>query len=299
MAFFLTPRFESAYAAQQCNPWACAPRPHHSSRRAVRPSVSPFAPFSSGIEELISALDYEARREAALREAHRQRQLRKRIVQAHFNVHENQEGYQIDAELPYFKQEHIEIEVRDDNTLNLSGNTARKAEQQPQSTETQSTQPATEPQSDAVEVVTSSEPEKQPTGSSTPSESDTESHRSYQATVEDDFEDLGAESASIVSAHSETATPNEDKGKGKAVEKSTTTNAETFVHKPQSEVPASPQLPKESEEEQFEFEGSFERNFRFPERIDAANVRASLRNGLLSITIPKAKAPEVRRIWIQ
>ncbi|KAF1975908.1 HSP20-like chaperone [Bimuria novae-zelandiae CBS 107.79] len=303
MAFFLTPQFAPAYTAQQCNPWACAPRPQPSYRRVVRPSFSPFAPFLNEVDELISALDHEARREAARREAHRQRQQRKRIVRALFNVHENQEGYQVDAELPYFKQEHIEIEVTDGNTLRLSGNTERKAEQQSQpgeaTADAQPTESTTDVQvTEAMDGVTLNEPAKSTaSGVATPTESDTESQKSYQATVEDDFEDLGAETASTFSAHSESEAPKEPKGKEKAVEEpaATETTTETAVQQqPQPEAPA-----QQSDEEQWEFQGSFERTFRFPERIDAANVRASFRNGLLSITIPKAKAPEARRIQIQ
>jgi HSP20 family molecular chaperone IbpA len=297
MAFFLTPRFAPAYAAQQCNPWGCAPRPQQSYRRVARPSFPSFAPVLTEVEEILSALDQEARREAALREAHRQRQQRKRIVRAHFNVHENQGGYQVDAEIPGFQQEHIEIEVTDDNTLKLSGNTERKAEQQPPSTET----PAIEAgaQDEGVDGVTLNEAEDATaSGAATPTHSDTESHRSYQPTVEDDYEDLGAETSSTVSAHTESEAPKEPKGKDKAVEEPVTSNTETAVQE-QSQAGALAQQQQQEENEEWRFHGSFERTFRFPERIDAANVTASLSNGLLSITVPKAKAPEVRRIVIQ
>ncbi|KAJ4294416.1 hypothetical protein N0V90_008106 [Kalmusia sp. IMI 367209] len=293
MAFLLTPRFAPAYTAQQCNPWGCTSRPQQSYRRIVRPSFPSFAPFLSEIDELISALDHEARREAQ-----RQRQQRKRIVRAHFNVHENNEGYQVDAEIPGFEQEHIEIDVTDDNTLKLSGNTERRAEQ-PQSAEAMAEPHTTEPEAhnEAMDGVTLNEPEEATaSGAATPTHSDTESNRSYQATVEDDFEDLGVETSSTVSAKSET--PKEHKGKEKVVEGSATTNTEAAVlQQPQPGAPTQQQ--KQSEADEWRFHGSFERTFRFPERIDAANVRASLRNGLLSITIPKAKAPGVKRILIQ
>ncbi|KAK3216263.1 hypothetical protein GRF29_8g2767418 [Pseudopithomyces chartarum] len=300
MAFFLTPRFAPAYTAPQCNPWACAPRPQHSYRRVLRPafsSLSSFAPFTNEVDELVSALEQEARREA-----HRQRQQRKRLVRAQFNVHENEGGYQIDAELPYFNQEHFEIEVTDDNTLKLSGNTERKSKhQQPQPAEVASPEQSAEvqtPESDAqqpaMDGVTLNEPEDVSAGVSTPAGSDTDSHKSYQPTVEDDFEDLGAETASTYSAHSETAEP---KGKEKAVEEPS-----AVVPAPDAAIQQQQQQQEQqpsAEEEQWEFQGSFERTFRFPERIDAANVSASFKNGLLSVTVPKAKVPEVRRILIQ
>ncbi|KAF9738711.1 hypothetical protein PMIN06_009605 [Paraphaeosphaeria minitans] len=296
MAFFLTPRFAPAYTAPQCNPWASAPRPQQSYRQFVRPSFPSFAPFLSDVDEIINALDQEARREAARREAHRQRQQRKRIVHAHFNVHEHQGGYQVDAEIPGFQQEHIEIEVMDDNILRLSGNTERKAEPQPQLTETATETPAIEAEAQhaVIDGVAFNEPEEATaSGAATPTHSDTESHRSYQATVEDDFEDLGAETSSTISAHTDSEAPKEHRGKEKAVHETATTNTETAVQ-PQPEAPE-----EQQHQVEWQFDGSFERTFRFPERIDAANVTASLRNGLLSINIPKAKAPEARRILIQ
>ncbi|KAL1612397.1 hypothetical protein SLS60_000623 [Paraconiothyrium brasiliense] len=292
MAFFLTPRFAPAYTPQPCNPWACAPRPQHSYRRVVRPSFPSFAPFLSEVDGLISALDEETQREAARRKAHLRRQQRKRIIRAHFNVHENQGGYQVDAEIPGFEQEHIEIEVTDDNTLRLSGNTERKTEQQqPQPSKTSSDTSTNEVEAphEAMDGITLHELEEAAaSGAATPTHSDTESHRSYQATVEDDFEDLGAETSSTISAHTDSDAPRELKGKEKAAEEPATTATDTAVQQQQ-----------QRENEDWRFHGAFERTFRFPERIDVANVTASLRNGLLSITVPKAKAPEVRRVLIQ
>ena len=295
MAFFLTPRFAPAYQ-QQCNPWSCAPaRPRYSYRRIVRPSVPSFVPFLSQVDDLLSALDQEAQREAQ-REAHRQRQQRKRIFRAHFNVHENQEGYQVDGEVPGFEQHQLEIEVTDAHTLRVAGNTENKLQQQPEANptaeakaiESETVESAEKVQGDTMDGVTLNEPEQE-------SHSDTESHKSYQATVEDDFEDLGAETSSTLSSGSSVSSePKEPKGKEKAVDYPTTT--QTIVQ-PQPEAPAQQQ--QEPSEDDYQFHGSFERTFRFPERIDSGTVKASLKNGLLSITVPKAKAPEVRRVMIQ
>lgn len=247
----------------------------------------------------MSALDQEAQREAQ-REAYRQRQQRKRIFRAHFNVHENQESYQIDAEVPGFEQHHIDIEVTDANTLRVAGNTENKPTQQQQpeinstaevkAIEHEAVNTSEDVQNDTMEGVTLNEPEPE-------SHSDTSSHKSYQATVEDDFEDLGAETSSTLSSRSNTPSePKEPKGKEKAVDNFTATQA-ADQSKFQPEARVQDQQQPDTEEPQFH--GSFERTFRFPERIDAAAVKASLKNGLLSITIPKAKAPEIRRIMIQ
>lgn len=45
--------------------------------------------------------------------------------------------------------------------------------------------------------------------------------------------------------------------------------------------------------------GEFHRSFSFPQRVDQDNVKASLKNGILSILVPKAKAPQPRKINIE
>jgi hypothetical protein len=143
-----------------------------------------------------------------------------------------------------------------------------------------------------MDGVTLNEPETVEPERAVSPVSDTESHRSHQATVEDDFEDLGAETSSTFSANTATSEPKEPKGKGKAVETA-------VQQQPQPEAPAQPQQPENREWLSERVHGSFERTFQFPERIDASNVRAALKNGVLSITVPKAPAPAVRQITIQ
>ncbi|KAF2242699.1 HSP20-like chaperone, partial [Trematosphaeria pertusa] len=45
--------------------------------------------------------------------------------------------------------------------------------------------------------------------------------------------------------------------------------------------------------------GEFHRSFSFPARVDQDAVKASLKNGILSIVVPKAKAPQPRKISIE
>jgi HSP20 family molecular chaperone IbpA len=45
--------------------------------------------------------------------------------------------------------------------------------------------------------------------------------------------------------------------------------------------------------------GSFARSFSFPTRVDQDAVKASLKNGILSIVVPKATAPANRKINIE
>ena len=45
--------------------------------------------------------------------------------------------------------------------------------------------------------------------------------------------------------------------------------------------------------------GSFHRSFAFPARVDQDAVKASLKNGILGIVVPKATAPQSRRVNIE
>jgi len=45
--------------------------------------------------------------------------------------------------------------------------------------------------------------------------------------------------------------------------------------------------------------GEFARTFSFPSRVDQENIKASLKNGILSIIVPKAAAPQSKRINLE
>lgn len=45
--------------------------------------------------------------------------------------------------------------------------------------------------------------------------------------------------------------------------------------------------------------GEFQRVFTFPNRVDQDNVKASLKNGILSVVVPKATAPVTKKITIE
>ncbi|KAF1926155.1 HSP20-like chaperone [Didymella exigua CBS 183.55] len=333
MAYILAPRFAQAYQATECNnPFgfcASAPRPTHDYRIARRsqpqPCPSPFASFLSQIKDLANQIDRESQRQAqikAQREAKReaqqarlQQQLRKRALRAQFAVTQGEQGWQVEAEVPDFQQENISIEVNDENTLKIAGNTEWGAklqievqpetegplavEQSPEdATEQTIEESADEKLEDgtlepSVQVAT----ETTGTGSARPAtpDSDTSSHKSYQPTVEDDFEDdfedLGPEASTLFSTPFTLARTSEPKGKEKNVEPT------VIAEDPEVSVPKQQQQKKEEEVEERP-RGSFERTFRFPERINADGVRASFKNGVLCVTVPRAQAQHARRIAI-
>ncbi|KAH8726299.1 heat shock protein-like protein 30 [Phaeosphaeriaceae sp. PMI808] len=65
------------------------------------------------------------------------------------------------------------------------------------------------------------------------------------------------------------------------------------------------QVTKQSEQQESRYwvsersVGEFHRSFAFPARVDQDAVKASLKNGILSIAIPKAHAPQSRKINIE
>lgn len=83
---------------------------------------------------------------------------------------------------------------------------------------------------------------------------------------------------------------------------STSTPVETQVTK---KHPAEQELAKSTDENGSRYwvsersVGEFHRSFAFPARIDQDAVKASLKNGILSIVVPKAKAPQPRKINIE
>ncbi|KAG9186356.1 hypothetical protein G6011_02912 [Alternaria panax] len=343
MAFVLTPRFAPAYQAQQCSPFgycAPAPRPTHGYRvsrpQPRRPQYSAYNNFFSQVDELLSEIDREAQRQAqieahreALREAYRQRQLqRKRALRAEFQVNQVEQGWQIDGEIQGFSQDNINIEAVDEQTLKIAGNTHWQAEESQQQIQRQQAQieaepasalaadeqPAATPMQEEAEVETTTEADTTTTGVATPdtdsdsdSVSDTSSHKSYQPTVEDDFEDIANDFPNSRPASPTDAEPREPKGKEKAVEEHTCTELEAktetaVVAQPQVEVPAvqqqQPQEQPGQQEQQERVHGSFERTFRFPERIDVNNVSASFKEGVLRVVVPRAQKVQGRRIAI-
>lgn len=105
--------------------------------------------------------------------------------------------------------------------------------------------------------------------------SETGSVKSHQATVED-----------------------EEPANSSAV--ATESNAEVAVPSPAT-APAAPE--KKTPSQQYWISerhvGEFTRSFSFPQRVNQEAVKASLKNGILSIVVPKAAAPESRRINIE
>lgn len=77
--------------------------------------------------------------------------------------------------------------------------------------------------------------------------------------------------------------------------------AETTTTSTKEVAKAGQQQPKEPEAKFWVSErsvGEFSRSFSFPVRVDQDAVQASMKNGILSIVVPKAKKHESRKIAI-
>lgn len=84
-------------------------------------------------------------------------------------------------------------------------------------------------------------------------------------------------------------------------ESAESSNKDTSVAKQseQQEVSRQDQAPKHKYWVSERSVGSFHRSFAFPARVDQDGVKASLKNGILSIVVPKAPEPQTRKVNIE
>ena len=202
--------------------------------------------------------------------------------QPRFDVSEVDNAYRLRGELPGVEASDLEVQFTDANTLVISGKTETsrtegKALEQDVDTNMTSTEnaattrdaaQATEKDDDAASVHSSSSSYVQPT-------------------VEDETDvnarENGAESSSTTAG---AQTPNTADSVAANGQEQSSKQAEAEQTQPHYWV---------SERSL----GSFQRTFTFTNRVDSEGVTASLKNGILDIVVPKAKAPEAKKITIQ
>lgn len=187
-----------------------------------------------------------------------------RSFQPKFDVKELKDSYELHGELPGIEQKDVSIEWTDGNTLAIKGRTEKHVER------------GTRP--NAAGVI-----EDAPTASGaiqaapeTDSSSVAASENYHKPSVSDEGED----GASTVAGDHNALTP-------------TTTNAGEVTKIAETQEPAAKYWVSERSV------GEFHRSFTFPTRVDHDAVKASLKNGILSIVVPKAQAPKARKIEIQ
>jgi len=89
-----------------------------------------------------------------------------------------------------------------------------------------------------------------------------------------------------------------------SVEDESSNPSDAGINTPTSTVVSTPEVKKVEQPKQRYWisersTGQFSRTFNFPARVNQEGVKASLVNGILTITVPKAQAPVARKIQIQ
>ena len=170
--------------------------------------------------------------------------------------------YELQGELPGIRQEDLDIQFVDSHTLVIKGRTESEvSRQEPEAVETENSSAIPASKENAAE-------------SSSPSY--------HSATVEDDYVDAGAASPSSSSPPATPTTTALDAAPAPSVADSVAKKAE-------------PQYKYWVNERSV---GEFTRTFQFPGTVDQEAVKASLRNGILSVVVPKLVKGE-RRIVVE
>lgn len=211
--------------------------------------------------------------------------------QPRFDVRELDNAYELRGELPGVEQNDLSVEFSDAQTLVIRGRAVRESTnnsqpevQQPQQQqETVNTTPASLDTSEATPAADNSDAMS------------THSISSYQRpTVEDAIEDTDDVASSTPGA----ATPVSSVA-GESANTNTVAGSAAEAPAPTTKEPQQQQASSSHYWASERTVGEFQRTFTFPGRVDHDGVRASLKNGVLSIVVPKATRPAVRRIQIQ
>ncbi|CAI6090162.1 unnamed protein product [Clonostachys chloroleuca] len=184
-----------------------------------------------------------------------------------FNVRETEDAYTLTGELPGLNKDHVTVEFPEPQKIVIRGKVERDQDAASQPT-TQEERGEPSASSSATAATTQAASE------------DSSSTHSYQATVEDDDE---TEDFEVVEKASEKTTQD---GPQRQLE----TEAEQ-QHQQQEHSAEEPQRRCRRGVREFT------RTFTFPAHVDADFVTADLKDGLLSVVVPKAK-PEPRHITI-
>ena len=180
-----------------------------------------------------------------------------------FDVREVGAAYELQGELPGIEQKDLDIQFLDERTLVIRGRTATES---------------TKTNNEAAEAAEAAEPAKAVDNEAADDTVSEKSANYQKASVEDEYVDAGAESEAA-----------------EGVKTPASTHAEVA---PTAET-------RKAAEPSFKYwvsersVGEFERRFSFPGRVELENVKASLRNGILSVVVPKVVGNNPRRINVE
>lgn len=253
---------------------------------APTPRPSPFASLQADIALLFRLLDSALDTFTSIPQLQQQRPFKPQ-----FEVRETESAYEVRGEIPGVESEHLEVGFTDARTLVIKGNAeSQTSSVAPPASEERTEQPIEQPTEQPTE-----QPSEQPTAAAEPSSSG-DDFVIVESTRDNDTASVHSDSAS--SYHKATV---EDEATG-AVETSTNgaaTPPESVPEEQTSAINASSQQPKEqstqSNHEPDESSRrvserqsrSFQRTFKFPFRVDQESVKASLKDAVLTVTVPK------------
>jgi len=184
-----------------------------------------------------------------------------RSFQPKFDVKENKDSYELHGELPGIDQKNVSIEFTDPQTLSIRGRTEHVRE---------------EGQRPAGFVEGQSEPAQLTEGG--------EKESYHKPSVEDE---------------NTTSGPNPDAQKSSSEEPKEGGESTEVAQQGEQQQQRQPRADGSKYWLSERSVGEFARQFAFPERVDQENVKASMKNGVLSILVPKAAAPQSKRINIE
>jgi len=226
-----------------------------------------------------------------------------------FDVAETADGYQLTGDLPGIRQSNVHVEWVNDTTLRISGHT------QSEHTETNIDDNNSSSETYANQVKDTTEKSAAiPTSDTTAAENDeaknhdeaenTSRPSSYHApTVEeddqsDDFENIShndGDSNEKQKDHEDTTMTTNDTIDASASKNEDSNVASNSKHTPANRANNNGYRYWISERRS----GRFARSFVFPQRVEHSGVKARLRDGVLTVVVPKAVERAPRRIRIE
>ena len=184
--------------------------------------------------------------------------------------------YELQGELPGIEQKDLQIEFVDERTLVIRGRTTHEFSSSSQNGDEAATKAV-----EAGDKAVDNAEEKQAANSN---------YRRPSVQEEDsDYVDAGAEAAAGDASSAPKTNPSQP----------TTELAEQTQSQQSKDVSSSTEQPSFKYWISERSVGEFERRFSFPGRVDQDAVKASLKNGILSVVVPKIVAKEARRIQIE
>ncbi|KAL1981195.1 hypothetical protein VTN96DRAFT_2996 [Rasamsonia emersonii] len=186
-----------------------------------------------------------------------------------FDVREVNDSYLLDGELPGVQQKDVEIEFTDPHTLVIKGRVEH-------------------------EYNNDNDNEQDEATANDSSSDDDTSKKSYQPTVEDADDDEATGTNKSTTVIPTSSTPN--------TTTSTSASSDNRLSKSTKSKDKGKAVQKQPSFKYWVSErsvGEFHRTFTFPTRVNQDAVKASLKNGILSIVVPKKPAHVVKKIRIE